>query len=212
VRWLAIGGTTLGLLLLAAVGLFWDVYLIGQRAKELCRETGLVVLKRVSPAGILGLTNIQGYEAIQLPFVENEFQGQRYRYTLNKGKVEKLEIRDFQSEYQLERLTESQSTNGPIDKNFVDLLEVMSNRETGEILGKLKSTAIDAGWLDRMFFTLTGFVYKPWICGSTPDGSIAIGNDRMTHHDLVTAIVEPPPNPRTDQHEHQQLLPKLMVR
>ena len=35
-RWLAIGGTTLVLLLLTAVGLFWDVYLIGQRAKELC--------------------------------------------------------------------------------------------------------------------------------------------------------------------------------
>ena len=35
VRWLAVGGTALGLLLLLAVGLFWDVYLIGQRAKEL---------------------------------------------------------------------------------------------------------------------------------------------------------------------------------
>ena len=42
-RGLAVGGTTLALLLLTAVGLFWDVYLIGQRAKELCAQTGLEV-------------------------------------------------------------------------------------------------------------------------------------------------------------------------
>jgi hypothetical protein len=59
VRWLAVGGTTLGLLLLVAVGLFWDVYLIGQRAKELCQETGLVVYRRAGTDGFLGASDLR---------------------------------------------------------------------------------------------------------------------------------------------------------
>jgi hypothetical protein len=212
VQWLAIGGTTLGLLLLVAVGLFWDVYLIGQRAKELCQETGLVVMKRVSPAGILGLTHIQGYDETPLPFVESEFQGKRYRYTLNQRKVEKIEIREFQSEYQLDRLTEQQSSDSVIDKSFVNHLEVISHRKTGDIFGQLKSIAIDAGWFDRLFFSVSGFVYRPWVCGKTLEGAIAVGNDRMTHRDLVNAVIKSSINPRTDEHGHQQLLPERLVR
>lgn len=212
VRWLAIGGTTLGLLLLVAVGLFWDVYLIGQRAKELCQETGLVVLRRVPPAGILGLTNIQAYEETQLPFVENEIQGKRHRYTLNHGVLETLEVEEFQSEYQLSRLTGATASDGVIDKSLVAQIDTLVDRKTGDTLGFVKSMAIDAGWLDRMLFSLTGFVYKPWFCSRTPEGIVAFGKKRMTHRDLIGAVIELPGNPRTERNGHQQLSQERVVR
>ena len=213
VRWLAIGGTTLGLLLLFAVGLFWDVYLIGQRAKELCRETGLVVLKQLSTPSLLGVTSIESYHAAGLEFVEGEVGGKRYRFFMKGGIPQRELVSDYTSGFQLVSETEVASREaGVIDQSFSHQVEKIVDRANGEVAGTLRDTSIQAGWLDRLFFRFTGFTYKPWTCGRKEDGSLVVGAERMTIRSLVTSVIRNPNHPGRDRNGHHADLPKSAVR
>jgi hypothetical protein len=213
VRLLAVGGTTLGLLALLAVGLFWDVYLIGQRAKVLCQETGLVVEQTVPPAGILGLTSINSYRSIGVPFLESEHQGRKFRHVTDEGGTKTFEVDELISEYQLLRSSEvSPAKHTLVDGNFLHHLERLVDRRTGRLIGQLRTTAIDAGWFDLMVFGLTGFSYTPWICGKTPEGEVVFGTRRMTHRDLLLLAIRAPTNPGTDENGHRDLLQDFLVR
>ena len=87
-RWLAVGGTTLALLLLTAVGLFWDVYLIGQRAKELCAETGLQISRTARARSFVGSTDIAHWSKFGFEFVESEFFGKDlFHVARDKGRA-----------------------------------------------------------------------------------------------------------------------------
>lgn len=213
VRWLAIGGTTFGLLLLLAFGLFWDVYLIGQRAKELCRETGLVLVKQISTNSLAGLTSIQSYRSLGLEFVEDEVNGRRYRFTVRDGMPYREPISDFVSQYQLVSAVERPSTGaGAIERSFMHNVERIVDRASGDIAGILKETSIHAGWLDKLVFNLTGFTYTPWTCGKKHDGELVVGPERMTHQALVTAVIRVPIDPRRDRNGRQDSLHESAAR
>ena len=213
VRWLASGGTTFGLLLLLAVGLFWDVYLIGQRAKELCRETGLVVTRRISTNCLAGLTSIQSYRSLGLEFVEDDVNGKRYRFSVRNGTPYREPISNFVSQYQLVSAVERPSAEGgAIDRSFMHHVERIVDRATGDTAGILKETSIHAGWLDKLVFNLTGFTYTPWTCGRKHDGMLVVGPERMTHQALVNAVIRAPTDPRRDRNGHQDSLHESAAR
>lgn len=211
-RWLAVGGTTLALLLLTAVGLFWDVYLIGQRAKGHCTETGLIVIRKISTNGMAGLTDIESYYPGTLEFVENSTNGKNYRYTMKNGHAHRTQVSELISDYQL--VPESSPSNTAPDSianKLSDHVEKIVNRTSGEVVGTIKAVAIHAGWLDSLVFRITGFTYKPWICGKNQDGEIVVGPERITHRDLVKAVVTAPTEPRTGKHENSRVLPSSVV-
>jgi hypothetical protein len=213
VRLLAVGGTTFGLLALLAVGLFWDVYLIGQRAKELCQETGLVVLKRLSTESLLGLTSIESYQAAGLQFVEREVGGKRYRFFMKDGKPHRELVAEFRSRFEVVSDTESASHEaGIIERSFTHQIESIVDRSNGEIVGVLRDTSIQPGWLDRLFFQVTGFTSRPWTCGRREDGNLVFGPERMTVSALVTSVIQNPNGPRRDRNGHHSNLPQSDIR
>jgi hypothetical protein len=211
-RLLAEGGLTAGLLLLAAVGLYWDVYLIGQRAKELCEQTGLIVHRSVTTQSIAGITNIEAYVNHGLHFVEANLNGQFYRYEIRHNQVYREPIKSIISRYELMRVDEPRILSSKSIVNCcIKHIDRIVDRVTNEILGELVSITINVGWADKMFYGLSGFTYRPRTCGRTRDGSVTLDQDKVTHRDLVLSVIQNT-YPGKDKDEHSRLLHERLVR
>jgi len=186
VRWLAIGGTTLGLLLLAAVGLFWDVYLIGQRAKELCRETGLVVYRTAPAKSFVGSTDIRSWSKDGFEFVESAIDGKLYRIDLVNEDEVRREIPRFESTHELSRsLGHPANDDNYTNRHFMILAYKVTERSTGQPLGILSTATIENGWLDRFVIGRLGFVADPHVCGKDSSGNVVTGNAHTRIRELV---------------------------
>lgn len=197
VRLLAVGGTTLGLLALLAVGLFWDVYLIGQRAKELCQETGLVVYRRTTAASFLGDVNIEYWSRYGFHFVEYRTNGKILRTTLDGEEPRKDWAEAAASQFELSSASVAPRTErtSAVDQQIRHHVARVIDLSNGDILGQLSEYSFRPGWFDRSVISLTGFAFVPWRCGRSIDGAIALGHqgDRLNEHDLVKAVITPLP-------------------
>jgi len=191
-RWLAVGGTTLALLLLTAVGLYWDVYLIGQRAKELCAETGIVVYRQAVTPGFIGSAAIEKWGKHGFRFVETEYFGKKYQHVMSEKGSRKFPINEFQSRY-LAHLVDHPlgGSASPVDRRFRQLGAAVADIETGEMLGKLTKYSIDYGWIDRLAISLSGFTSVPHTCGKTETGKIVFSDIGLGFSDLVSATLSP---------------------
>lgn len=192
VRWLTVGGTTLGLLLLLAVGLFWDVYLIGQRAKELCAQTGLVVYRQVKADGFAGASDLRFWSKQGFRYLEWELGGNKYRIELVDGAEKRTQISHFVSTYELRAPAISEPPgNSYIDKHFTKYVDQVIQRDNGKVLGERISFAIRKGWVDRALIGLSGFTSSPKICGRNLSAKQVVDGGQATSNDLVTRIFVP---------------------
>ena len=191
VRWLAIGGATLALLLFTAVGLFWDVYLIGQRAKELCAQTGLIIHRTAPAKSFVGSTDIQSWSKDGFDFVENTIRGKRYRMTMLGNKEVRTEVPDFESSYELSTATGlPPSKDSYLDNRFMLLTHTVTERSTGQPLSQLSSLTIGTGWIDALLIEFSGFVAKPHICGKDKNGNVALDGQQVTLGELIRLTLE----------------------
>jgi hypothetical protein len=196
VRWLTIGGTTLGLLLLAAVGLFWDVYLIGQRAKELCQETGLVVYRQVRADSFIGDVNIEYWSRYGFKFLEYRMNQKVLMVSFDGRTTIKEWVETPTSQFEL--ITTTAPADGKLasspDKDVRQHIFRVVDRLSGEVLGQLAEYSFTPGWIDRTAISITGFTFNPWRCGRSTDDVIAWNaeGDRVNEHDLVRAVLIPP--------------------
>jgi hypothetical protein len=213
-RLAAVGGLTAVLLLALAVGLFWDVYLIGQRAKVLCEETGLRVYDTVTADSLAGVSSINTWSPYGFRFVENEVGKQRYRYELHDGTTTKIPISRFESRYRLEAKQVVLCSNGSaVDCRFTLATDKIVDDSNGAIVGQLSAYSIDPGWLDSTVVAASGLSFKPWVCERLPTGVARFGKQRaLGYADLVRAVIEPLTNPRMGTNEHHESLPALLVR
>jgi hypothetical protein len=192
VRWLAVGGTTLGLLLLVAVGLFWDVYLIGQRAKELCQKTGLVVYRRAGTDGFLGASDLRFWSRHGFRYLEWEYFGNKYRIEMEGDEVKRIPIDAFVSSYELRApATSARHGDSYIDMHFTKYVDQIIERSSGDILGDRVSYAIRKGWLERALLALSGFTTSPQVCGRNRNGQEVIDGGQSTSTDLVMNVLTP---------------------
>jgi hypothetical protein len=191
-RLMAEGGLTTGLLLLAAVGLYWDVYLIGQRAKVLCEQTGLVVYRTAVADGFLGSSAIEAWSRHGFKFVEMDYLGKLSRYELIDGRATKTAVSDRKSRYAL--------TSAPriaperfdgVDARVTIRASSISEISSGQLLAEMSSVTVDRGWIDRAWIRFTGFSALPYICGRTRNGNITISSDRLNIEDLVLSALRP---------------------
>jgi hypothetical protein len=184
------------LLLLLAVGLFWDVYLIGQRAKELCQETGLVVYRTATADSFLGDVNIEYWSRAGFRFLEYRMGKKILRTSLDGEGPSKEWIETPASQFELVSTTASptKTPSSSADKKFRQHISRVVDRSTGEILGQLIEHSIRPGWVDGAALSITGFTFNPWRCGRSIDGIIALEpeGDRVNDHDLVRAVLTPP--------------------
>jgi hypothetical protein len=190
-RWLAVGGTTLALLLLTAVGLFWDVYLIGQRAKELCGQTGLLVHRKVASEGFIGSADIETWAAYGFDYVEKDSLGKRYRYKLVGHEAKKARVDTFKSNYALTVIKDATSPDqtiaNMIRRKAIQIIEV----DSGQVVAELTKFSIANGWLDRTISSVTGFVSNPNVCGPTRQGNVGFNIGLLNANDLVMAAIKP---------------------
>ena len=192
VRWLAIGGTTLGLLLLVAVGLFWDVYLIGQRAKELCRETGLVVYRQVSADGFAGSAAIDQWAKHGFKFVETEHFGEKLRYEMVDGHPKKVPIASLDATFVLALVDSPVSSSDRLAKDRIRRRgAVIRERMTGDVIADLTRFTIRYGWADTLLVDLVGFVANPHTCSRDRDGEVRYSEPGSSIEDLVVAAIRP---------------------
>jgi hypothetical protein len=192
VRLLAIGGTTLGLLALLAVGLFWDVYLIGQRAKELCQETGLTVVRQASAQGFAGSAAIEYWHKYGFTFVETEQHETKYRFEIVDGAAMRRPIASFKAQYALVLI------DAPITSRTVSTDQRIRRRGaaieelgTGEVIAELTKFTIRHGWADSTLISLLGFVASPHTCGRNRDNTISFAESELRVEDLVLATLTP---------------------
>jgi len=192
VRWLAVGGTTFGLLLLLAVGLFWDVYLIGQRAKELCRETGLVVYRRESTSGFAGSAAIEKWAKHGFQFVETDHSGTAYRYEIVDGTTTRTRIDSLKSEYLLSLVDfPVEAPNRGVGGRIARRGAAITERRTNEIVAELVKFTIRYGWGDTAIINTLGFVAPPHTCGRDQNGEISFSESALDIEDLVLAALRP---------------------
>ena len=192
VRWLAVGGTTFGLLLLLAVGLFWDVYLIGQRAKELCQETGLVVYRQESANGFAGSAAIQKWAKHGFKFVETDHSGSAYRYEFVDGTATKVRIDSLRSQYTL-ALVDSpvEFSTHSLKTRIARRGGVIRERTTNETIAELVKFTIRYGWVDTATISVLGFVAPPHTCGRDQNGAVSFSGSALDVEDLVLAALRP---------------------
>jgi hypothetical protein len=213
VRWLAVGGTTLGLLLLVAVGLFWDVYLIGQRAKELCRETGLVVNETAKADGVLGLSAIEIWTPYGFSFLEDQTGNHKFRWSLQNGQPVREEVREFLAEHQFISTREHlKSRTDRVNASFSRRVDSITRRSDGHVLGNLVAVTIGPAWLDRAFIYGSGLSFRPWICGKNSFGEVTYGQDKLSHTDLVRCVLKPLHTPRRGNDERNGSAQECVVR
>jgi hypothetical protein len=206
-RLAAVGGLTTVLLLGLAVGLFWDVYLIGQRAKVLCEKSGLAVTHTVEATCIAGLADIEywskrGFDCLEV--IQGE---QKYRLSVRDGKVQRLSINDLSSRYQFSSSQHFANRNdGFIERHFVRLADVVTEIPNNETIGILTAYSVEPGWIDALVIQTTGFSFTPWICQKQVGGEISIAKSRpLMGSDLIRATIRPAIDPRTGSHERNQL-------
>lgn len=190
VRLLAEGGLTLGLLLLAAVGLYWDVYLIGQRAKEACEQTGLVVFRTEPANSFIGSSDIEYWSKFGFEFVEDTVGSKRFKFSLEDGKGTREEIKTFQSRFQLVidsdlRAVDRDEKRLPVKAHIDKVVDIRNETE----LGQLAEYKIGWGWVDRTLIRLTGLMATPAICGKDMDGNIVVDARRLGLDDLVRSVL-----------------------
>lgn len=166
----------------AFVGVYWDVYQTGQQATALCRDKGGIhVYKTAEVEGFLGSSSIKEYSKYGFSYVEllGAFD-EKWRYTMRDGEKIRTDVDEFISDYEINRLKYSQKVTQriSIDKYYV------TNRHTGEILGEDIMIFIDAGWADSLFYGLTGFSYRPWICSDR-------SRDKLYSDTIVLATLKP---------------------
>ena len=191
-RLLAEGGLTFGLLLLAAVGLYWDVYLIGQRAKELCAETGLFIYRQEPVEGFTGSTAISEWSKHGFQFVETDYFGTKHRYQLADGVPTKTRIEKLTSKYKLDLINDPVLTSRhDVNNSVVRRGAKVTSIDGTEILGELIEFTIHHGWVDRTLIALTGFVANPKTCGRDQDGKVNLGDHRLALQDLILATLKP---------------------
>jgi hypothetical protein len=191
-RLLAEGGLTFGLLLLAAIGLYWDVYLIGQRAKALCAETGLVVYRTAKAEGFLGSTAIDAWSQHGFRYVETEYYGKRLRYEMSDGQPAEKHVNELLSKYAIRSLTAAEQDHlDSIDTRITRRSDKVVEISSGQALSELKRVTVDFGWIDRLLINATGFSANPRTCGRTRDGRISVHKDRLNIEDLVLDTLKP---------------------
>jgi hypothetical protein len=184
-RLLAEGGLTLGLLLIAAVALHWDVYLIGQRAKVLCEQTGLVVHTTAPAGGFVGSTAIRYWSRYGFEWLEDTIAGKKYRIVLEDGKELRREIPDFAGQFELRHLM-SPSERDYVGQRIVRLQNVLIDRRSGEPVAILTKFSLDRGWIDSIFIDLSGLTASPKVCGRDAANYVVIGNGQLGITELVT--------------------------
>jgi hypothetical protein len=190
VRWLAIGGTTLGLLLLVAVGLFWDVYLIGQRAKELCQETGLVVYRTAPARSFVGSTDIQFWSRRGFEYLEDTIAGKQYRIEIKDSKEVRIPVLEFASLYELSPSSGRQASQGTsIDAFITPQVHTIRDRTSGEVIGLVSEYTIGRGWVDRLVISTTGFFAHPPVCGKDNKGIVVTDSTRAGVTDMIEATL-----------------------
>ena len=213
VRWLAVGGTTFGLLLLLAVGLFWDVYLIGQRAKELCRETGLVVFDTAITDGVLGLSAIEAWTAYGFTFLEDQIGDQKFRSSVKDGAAVRDRIQEFVAEYEFASKQEPlPPSTQRADSRLAKRVDRITRRSDGQVLGHLVAVTVGPGWLDHSVIYSSGLTFRPWICGKNSSGEVTFGQDKISHSDLVRCVLRPLHTPRRGNDEHNGSARACVVR
>lgn len=191
-RLLAEGGLTAGLLLLAAVGLYWDVYLIGQRAKELCAETGLVVYRAAKAEGFAGSTAIASWSKYGFRFVEADHNGKIQRYRMTPDGPTKEVADKFTSEYKLDFIDRALTHYGtPVGQSIARRGAKITNLLSGEIAAELIEYTIRYGWLDRTLIGLTGFAANTRTCGRKQDGTLTTDPERVGIKELVLSTLIP---------------------
>ena len=190
VRWLAVGGTTFGLLLLLAVGLFWDVYLIGQRAKELCRETGLVVYRTATAKSFVGSTDIQFWSRRGFEYLEDTVAGKQYRIEMRGSEEVRTPVLEFASLYELIPSSGRQASQGTsIDAFFAPQVHSIRDRTSGEIISRVSEYTIGRGWVDRILIRSTGFFAHPPVCGKDGKERVVMDSTRVGIVDMIEATL-----------------------
>jgi hypothetical protein len=213
VRLLAVGGTTFGLLALLAIGLFWDVYLIGQRAKVLCQETGLVVHESASTDSVSGLSAIEIWNDYGFSFVEYQTGDKRFRSAIKEGQILREEIDEFTSAYQFEsHLKPLASSNHGVDRFFMRRFDEVVRRSDKKRLGELSAVSISTGWFDRSLIRASGFSSRPWLCGKSRTGGLTYREDRMSHADLIRCTLKPLDAPGRGHNERDGYSAECVVR
>jgi hypothetical protein len=189
-RLLAEGGLTLGLLLIAAVALHWDVYLIGQRAKVLCEQTGLVIHGLTRATGLAGTTDIQFWSRFGVTFVEDELDGKRLRISLEGTQEIRTPIASYRSELALISSTDYQHHQQQPERLALSRhVDEIRDIRTGRLLGQLTEYTVPWGWVDRSVIELTGFSATPRICGKDNQGKVTTEDRRVGLAELADGVL-----------------------
>lgn len=171
------------ILLIASVAMHWDVYLIGQQAKKLCKEEGgLHVYKTVYVDGFKGAYSIESWSKYGYKYVEAGRKDKKVRYSMRDGKVIEQAVDAFMSNYEVVH------KSMVINKHFKRSRSFVRDRSSGEVLGELVYFSIYPGWVDSRIIGSFGFTFTPWFCGNEP--MLGVG-DRLGYGDVVKATLKP---------------------
>ena len=161
-----------------------DVIWTGITVHKLCKmEGGLHVYKTVEAEGFLGSGSSEWIE-YGFQFVESNFLGDKFRLTTIAGLSKRTKVESFQSRYEEVGPERTVLTNTLARTRYY-----IKDRQTGEVLSERIYFSIYPGWLDKHFFTITGFTYSPWICGNYLFGD----NQRkvIPHTELIKRTLQP---------------------
>ena len=162
---------------------YGDVHKISKEGRRLCRqEAGLKTYRTVEATGVLGPTDIEYWADYGFEYVEGLYKGEKTRFTVNNGVVERRSIPEFKSRYQID--TDAQVYKDHFEKITVRIVD----RKTGDVLGEIVSFKIYPGWLDKLYLGSTGFSWIPARC----DGDYVPerGKGTLQTRDLIRAVVK----------------------
>ena len=170
------------------VALHWDIFLVGQQAKKLCREQGLHIYKTVEAEGFFYFCCAEEWLDYGFSYVEVDKSKEKFRYSREDGKLQRKKIDNYISQYEV------MPTEVTIVMEFFGrsrlsrIRDSVRDKRSGEILGDYTYFVIYPSWLDRF----VAFEFTGWSCGKTSstDASFDDLNSILLIKETIKPIVK----------------------
>lgn len=167
-----------------------EIFYISYKASRLCRaHAGLKVYKTAQADGFRWSENIEFFSKYGFSFVESGGGTPNNpiitRHTIEDGRPVATRVKQYASEYEI-------TYKDPVVlyKYFSTFGEMVTNRNTGEILGELTVIKIYPSFIDSLFIGLTGTGsgFSPWHCGKEATPEYPNG---VSYKELILATLKP---------------------
>ncbi len=167
-----------------------EIFYISYKASRLCRaHAGLKVYKTAQADGFRWDYDIEYFSKYGFSFVESGGGTPNNpiitRHTIEDGRPVATRVKQYASEYEI-------TYKDPVVlyKYFSTFGEMVTNRNTGEILGELTVIKIYPSFIDSLFIGLTGTGsgFSPWHCGKEATPEYPNG---VSYKELILATLKP---------------------